>query len=74
MENLYARGKEKLNELGINVQNARFGFHWPPFNSIDHLHLHVIAPVKEMSFIGRLIFKPTDIWFVSVSFKIICYI
>lgn len=45
----------------------RFGFHWPPFNSITHLHLHAIAPVSEMSLTSRIIFKEGTLWFVSVS-------
>eukprot|EP00121_Abeoforma_whisleri_P004405 Awhi_evm1s3981 len=39
------------------------GFHWPPFNSIDHLHLHVIGPESTMSFFGKLEFKVGTLWY-----------
>lgn len=44
----------------------RTGFHWPPFHTVSHLHLHVIAPSDQMGFIGRNIFRPS-FWFVTVS-------
>lgn len=28
-------------------------YHVPPFNSVDHLHLHVLAPASEMGWIFR---------------------
>ncbi len=31
----------------------RLCFHIPPFNSVDHLHLHVLAPASSMAYIYR---------------------
>lgn len=44
----------------------RMGFHWPPFNSISHLHMHVIYPISSMSYISRAVFKSGTFWFVEV--------
>jgi len=42
-------GKKMLVERGGNVDDSRFGFHIPPKNSVQHLHLHVISPVSTLS-------------------------
>ncbi|XP_039121232.1 bifunctional adenosine 5'-phosphosulfate phosphorylase/adenylylsulfatase HINT4 isoform X4 [Dioscorea cayenensis subsp. rotundata] len=32
-----------VNDLKRGVDDHQFGFHQPPFNSVDHLHLHCFA-------------------------------
>lgn len=46
-------------------ENKRFGYHWPPFNMINHLHLHAIGNTGSMGFIARGIFKTGSLWFVA---------
>lgn len=59
--------KEVLTAQGGCESTARLGFHWPPFHTVSHLHLHIIAPEGEMGFIARGMFKKDSFWFVSVS-------
>jgi diadenosine tetraphosphate (Ap4A) HIT family hydrolase len=40
-------------------------FHVPPFNSVDHLHMHVLAPISEMGFLGRMKYWCGMRWCVS---------
>uniref|UniRef100_A0A0B7BIR7 Adenosine 5'-monophosphoramidase HINT3 n=1 Tax=Arion vulgaris TaxID=1028688 RepID=A0A0B7BIR7_9EUPU len=58
-------GEAFLVKEGGDVADSRLGFHWPPFNSVSHLHLHVIAPAKSMGLIASMIFKPNTLWFVT---------
>jgi diadenosine tetraphosphate (Ap4A) HIT family hydrolase len=38
-------------------------FHLPPFNSVDHLHLHVLAPASEMNVLYRNVkYQPGTLW------------
>lgn len=65
--------KDQLEKLikekspGLDEEDIRLGFHWPPFNSIAHLHMHGIAPVHKMGFFQNIIFKPSNKWFCTVS-------
>ena len=43
-------------------------FHIPPFYSVAHLHLHVLAPASEMNFLNRYIkFQCGTRWCISCS-------
>jgi len=53
IEEMVNIGKKLLEEYEPGL-NAKYCFHVPPFNSVDHLHLHCIAPVEEMTWLGRL--------------------
>jgi diadenosine tetraphosphate (Ap4A) HIT family hydrolase len=56
--------KEMADKL-VGTNSARFVFHVPPFNSVSHLHLHVLAPVNSMSWIGKLKYWSETCWCVS---------
>lgn len=56
-----------LQKSQLDPADASFGFHWPPFTSVPHLHMHGIAPVSKMSFVARWIFKPFNMWYCTVS-------
>ncbi|XP_061175800.1 adenosine 5'-monophosphoramidase HINT3-like [Saccostrea echinata] len=66
-ERLIATGEKVLENAGGKYEEARFGFHWPPFTSVNHLHLHVISPVLSMNFLSRLIFRENSYWFVTAN-------
>ena len=64
---MYEYGKQFLGTV-INSENfdeALFGFHFPPFISVDHLHLHCIYPSTTMSFIQSIVFHKNSWYFVS---------
>ncbi|KAL8566188.1 hypothetical protein ACOMHN_034764 [Nucella lapillus] len=63
VETLVSVGKQFLQEQGGDVSDARLGFHWPPFHSVEHLHLHVISPQADMGWLARGIFKVDSWWF-----------
>ncbi|XP_043506316.1 histidine triad nucleotide-binding protein 3-like isoform X1 [Frieseomelitta varia] len=55
-------------QQGLDLTVTRTGFHWPPFNTISHLHLHVISPICNINFFKKFIFKPNSYWFVSTDY------
>ncbi|KAF7234780.1 hypothetical protein EG68_11420 [Paragonimus skrjabini miyazakii] len=56
---------EYLKAAEVDIGNFLLGFHKPPFNSVHHLHLHVIGPVQHIRFRVKFdpalfMFKPID--------------
>ncbi|XP_055679082.1 adenosine 5'-monophosphoramidase HINT3-like [Lutzomyia longipalpis] len=55
-----------LREKGVDVEKeSLLGFHWPPFNSVKHLHMHGMGPKNQMGFLAKFIFKPNNRWFCT---------
>lgn len=60
-------GQQVLLEKGGTLDSLRMGFHWPPFTSINHLHLHIISPMEQMSTLSKVIYMPGSAWFCPVD-------
>jgi len=59
-------GQSVLKTQGGDLEDCRMGFHWPPFTSVKHLHLHIISPVSEMSFLNKhVVYRPNSFAFVT---------
>ncbi|KAK9508908.1 hypothetical protein O3M35_006349 [Rhynocoris fuscipes] len=65
LQHMISVAKNSLSDKCIDSSEIRYGFHWPPFVTVPHLHLHAIAPTSEMGFVSRMIFKANSWWFVS---------
>ncbi|XP_068433003.1 adenosine 5'-monophosphoramidase HINT3-like isoform X2 [Clinocottus analis] len=55
-------GKAVLHDQGIaDMKDISLGFHQPPYTSVDHLHLHVLAPASQISMDKKYKFIPSSI-------------
>jgi len=61
-------GLQVLEDQGAPVGDLRMGFHIPPFQSMNHLHLHCIAPASTMGYFSRAVaFRPDSFCFVTID-------
>jgi sulfate adenylyltransferase (ADP) / adenylylsulfatase len=57
----------KLPEVAI-TKDYILVYHVPPFNSVDHLHLHILAPSSEMSpFFRNIKYQPGTFWCIDAD-------
>lgn len=71
VERMTEIGKQVLEERGGNADEARLGFHWPPFVLVKHLHLHVISPESSMGWINRnIVFRKDSYVFSSPTYMV----
>ncbi|KAJ8288297.1 hypothetical protein COCON_G00009560 [Conger conger] len=68
VEKMVEMGKMMLEKNGItDLDDIRLGFHWPPFCSVTHLHLHVLAPVSQMGLMSRVFYRLDSYWFITAD-------
>lgn len=74
VERMAEIGRQVLEERGGSKEEARLGFHWPPFILVKHLHLHVISPESEMGWLNRTVIFRKDSYFFSSPNSMINYL
>ena len=67
IENMVEIGLSLLEGQGGTKDDVRTGFHWPPFTSVNHLHLHVISPTSSLGFFSRNVMYKPDSWAFATS-------
>ncbi|XP_077409761.1 adenosine 5'-monophosphoramidase HINT3-like [Vanacampus margaritifer] len=66
VEKMADMGRAVLRDQGVaDMKDVRMGFHQPPYTSVRHLHLHVLAPASKITDIFLLKFLPGTLSFVD---------
>jgi diadenosine tetraphosphate (Ap4A) HIT family hydrolase len=59
--------QKKMPDIAIN-KDYILVYHVPPFNSVSHLHLHILAPSSEMNPVFRNIkYQPGTLWCIDAD-------
>ncbi|KAF9546401.1 hypothetical protein EC957_009750 [Mortierella hygrophila] len=66
LEKMHQKGIDLLKERGHDPEQSRLGFHVPPFNTVDHLHLHVVGGVMKSNF-RKLKYETGRMWYMDLT-------
>ncbi|XP_077443419.1 adenosine 5'-monophosphoramidase HINT3-like [Stigmatopora argus] len=68
VEKMVEMGRAVLLDQGVkDMTDIRIGFHQPPYTSVDHLHLHVLAPASQIKENMMFKFLPGTLSYVDES-------
>uniref|UniRef100_A0A8D3AN59 HIT domain-containing protein n=1 Tax=Scophthalmus maximus TaxID=52904 RepID=A0A8D3AN59_SCOMX len=72
IERMAEMGRAVLREQGIiDMKDVRLGFHQPPYISVNHLHLHVLAPASQISEYMIYKFIPGTSSFITLCVRLV---
>ncbi|KAI8601127.1 HIT-like domain-containing protein, partial [Dissophora ornata] len=66
LEKMRQRGIELLKDHGHEPEASKLGFHVPPFNTVDHLHLHVLGGAMKSNF-RKLKYQTGRMWYMDLA-------
>ncbi|KAK3836129.1 MAG: HIT-like domain-containing protein [Linnemannia gamsii] len=66
LEKMRLKGIDLLKERGHDPEDSRLGFHVPPFNTVDHLHLHVVGGAMKSNY-RKLKYETGRMWYMDLT-------
>ncbi|KAF9292479.1 hypothetical protein BGZ68_005162 [Mortierella alpina] len=68
LEMMRLKAIDLLKERGHDPEdtNTRLGFHVPPFNTVGHLHLHVLGGEFKSRF-RKMKYEPKRMWYMDLA-------
>ncbi|KAG0267238.1 hypothetical protein BG011_007647 [Mortierella polycephala] len=66
LEKMRLKGMDLLRERGHDPEESKMGFHVPPFNTVDHLHLHVLGGAYK-SRLRKLKYETGRMWYMDLT-------
>ncbi|KAF9984628.1 hypothetical protein BGZ75_003790 [Mortierella antarctica] len=66
LEKMRLKAIDLLKERGHDPEDTKLGFHVPPFNTVGHLHLHVLGGEFKSRF-RKMKYEPKRMWYMDLA-------